>query len=129
MSAATIKLPKTFGACADRLHALRELAKPHRKALEAFEEERKAIEAHLVEKMPKSDGGGIGKTAKAVIVVSQEPTVQDRDKLYAYILKTKDFSLLQGALAKPAIKERWEDGKKVPGVEPFAIIKVSVTKI
>ena len=46
----------------------------------------------------------------------------------AHIRKTKDFSLLQRRLAAPAIKERWEAGKKVPGVEPFAILKVSVVK-
>ena len=124
-----IKLPKTFGACADRLYRLRDLARPLRKQLEAIDEERKAIEAHLIETMPKDDAGGVGRQAKAVIVVSQEPSVQDREALNKYILRTKDLSLLQGALAKPAIKERWEAGKQVPGVEPFAVIKVSVTKI
>jgi hypothetical protein len=111
------------------LYALRDLAKPLRAQLEGIDEERKALEAHLVATMPKSDGGAIGKKAKAVILVSQEPTVADRAALERYILKTKDFSLLRGALAGPAVKERWEAGKKVPGVEPFAIIKVSVTKL
>lgn len=127
--AKAIKIPKTFGACADRLYAIRDAKRPIQAQLDVLDEERKAIEAHIIDTMPKGDAGGVGRVAKAVVVVSQEPQVKDRAVFEAYILKTKDLSLLQGALAKPAIKERWEAGKQVPGVEAFGVIKISVTKL
>lgn len=123
------QIPKTFGACADRLFAIRDLQKPLRRKLEVLDEERKAIEQHIIATMPKDDRGGVGKRAKATIVVTQEPSIKDRKALERHILKTKDFSFLQGAPAKAAIREWWDAGRKVPGVEAFAVIKVSVTKV
>lgn len=125
---AEFKIPATFGACADRLYALRALKKPLRDKLNKLDEEETAIEQHLIATMPKSDGGGIGKKAQAQIVVKQEPTVEDRAALQKYIVKTGAFELLQGKLAAAAVRERWDLGEKVPGVGSFAVHKVSVTK-
>lgn len=58
-----------------------------------------------------------------------EPTVGDWDAFYKYILKTKDFSLLERRPGKGAIKERWEDGKQVPGINKFPVDKLSFTKV
>lgn len=123
-----IKVPKTFGACADRLFAIKALKKPIAAALDTLDEERKAIEAHLIKSMPKEDGGGVGKLAQAEIVIRQEPTVTDRLLLQQYILDTGAWELMQGAVSAPAVKERWEQGEAVPGVSPFAVTKISVTK-
>jgi hypothetical protein len=64
-----------------------------------------------------------------VVQTKVVPQVQDWPTLHKYILRTKDFSLLQRRLSESAIKERWDDSKKVPGVEPFNAVKVSVTKV
>ena len=61
--------------------------------------------------------------------VVNEPTVEDWDKFYSYILKTKDFSLLERRPGKAAIKERWDDGKQVPGIAHYPVDKLSFTKV
>lgn len=126
---APVKVPKTFGACADRLAKIRLEKKPFQDKIDMLDEERKTIEAYLIDNMPKDDTGGVGKQAKAVIITSNEPTVENRAALQKYIRKTGDFSLLLGSLKKDAVKEQWEAGKKIPGVGVFMAIKVSVTKI
>lgn len=132
MAVKSIKIPKTFGACADRLYDIRaelsEIRKELEQRTEALQAEQKALEQHVISNMEKGDQGGIGARAKVEIKVSQEPQVQDRDLFEKYILKTKDFSLLPLTPNKAAIKERWNDGKQVPGIGAFGIVKVSVTK-
>lgn len=123
-----VKIPKTPGAVCDRIYAIRAEKKIPRDALNALDEEEKALIQHLIDTCPMSDPCGGGKNAKFEILVAQEPTVQDRAALEAFILKTKDFSLLQAGLSKPAIKERWGLKQQVPGVGVYQYKKVSVTK-
>jgi hypothetical protein len=54
----------------------------------------------------------------------QEPVVEDWPKLYKYIQKTGDFSLLEKRIGKAAVKEQWENGKKLPGVGSFPVWKL-----
>jgi hypothetical protein len=131
-------IPKTLGACADRLFTLRAEASSIRKALDAtalvkrlgkIAEEQKAIEEHLIENLPKSKADGIvGKLAKAIIKTSKVPTVTDWDKLYAHILKTRDFSLLPRKVLTESVRDRWEEKKVVPGVGVFNVTSVSITQ-
>lgn len=124
----TFKIPKTFGACADRLYELKQLGSPLRRQLEALDAERKAITDHVIKTMSKTEGGGVGKVAQVEVVVKAEPSVKDREALLKHIIKTGAWDLLQGKLASAAVKERWEAGKAVPGVESFNVVTVSVTK-
>lgn len=125
-----MSLPKTLGACADRLHLIRDAKALLQKQIDELDEERKAIEAKLIEELPKSDAGGItGKLAKVVIIRDAVPQAEDWDAFYKYVLKTRDFSLLQRRLSTSAIAEQWEGGKKIPGVKAFQVVKVSVTKV
>lgn len=124
------KIPKTVGACADLLLDLRSEKAIQQKKVDEIDEKIKALQAHLIETLPKSDQtGAVGKVAKALVKVVQEPTVKDWDAFYAHIAKTKSWDLLQRRIASPAVKERWEAGKQVPGVETFPVVKVSVTKL
>jgi hypothetical protein len=70
-----------------------------------------------------------GKQYTVDIKQVDEPTVESWDKFYAHIIKTKDFSLLERRPGKAAIKERWEDGKTVPGVSKFPVDKLSFSKV
>jgi hypothetical protein len=58
----------------------------------------------------------------------EEPTVSNWDDFYKYVLKTKDFSLLERRPGKAAIKERWNDGKSVPGITKFPVDKLYFSK-
>jgi hypothetical protein len=58
-----------------------------------------------------------------------QPHVKDWEKFYAYVLETKDFSFLERRPGKAAIKERWEDGIDVPGVEKFPVYKLTRNEV
>lgn len=124
------KVPKTLGACADLLMELRTKKSAAQKVVDDYAEQITEIQNYLIENLPKSDAtGAVGKVAKALVKVTQEPSVEDWESFYAHVAKTKSWDLLQRRLASPAVKERWEAGKKVPGVGVFPVVKVSVTKI
>lgn len=124
------KFPKAMGACADRLFELREKRLEMQKATDAVEAEEKAIKEYLIQNLPKSEASGVaGKLCRVTVITKQIPQVQDWDKFYAYIKKTGSFDLLQRRLTDTAVKERWEAGKKVPGVESFGAVTLSVNKV
>lgn len=124
------KVPKTLAACADRMYELKIERGKIQKQADKLEEEEKFLKNHLIENLPKSDASGVaGKLCRVTAVTKPVAQVEDREKLEKYILKTKDFSLLQGALSQPAIKDRWEHGVKIPGVIQFNVVTLSVNKL
>ena len=124
------KFPKKMGECADLLYNLRVKRLAGQKLVDEVEAEEKALKEFIIETLPKSEASGIsGAIANVKVVNKMVPQVKDWDSLYAYILKTKSFDLLNRALNKTAVEERYEAGKKVPGVEDFQVTTVSVTKI
>jgi hypothetical protein len=56
-------------------------------------------------------------------------SVEDWDALYAFIKKKGRFDLLNRAINQAAVKEMWADGKEVPGVTHFGVVKVSINKV
>ena len=50
-------------------------------------------------------------------------------EVYNFILRNDRFDLLQRRLSDAAVKEMWQDGQSVPGVEPFNVITVSINKV
>lgn len=124
------KIPKTLAACADRMYELKIARGKIQKEADKLEEEEKFLKNHLIENLPKSDASGVaGKLCRVTAVTKPIAQVEDREKFQKYILKTKDFSLLQGALSQPAIKDRWEHGVKVPGVIQFNAVTLSINKL
>ena len=57
------------------------------------------------------------------------PSLKDWDALCKHVKKTGDFDLLQHRLSSAAVEARWDAKKKVPGVEPFQTVVLSVTKV
>lgn len=124
-----MKIPKSIGACADRLFDLRAQKSALTKQVDDLDEERKAIENYLIANLPKSEASGVsGKRARVSIILKEVPSVKDWPAFYAHVLKTRDFSLMQKRVSNEAIRERWEAKKSVPGVEAFTAVTVSVTK-
>lgn len=128
------KPPKTIGACADQVFKLRaEISatkKRHEEELAQKTLDLKSLEEHLINTLPKSDSSGaVGKLARVTVVISSVPQVQDWDALYKHIKKTGEFDLLTRGLSKEAIRARWENNKKVPGIGTFDVVKLSVNKL
>lgn len=57
------------------------------------------------------------------------PVASDWSKLQAHIKLTGNFELLQRRLTKTAVQERWDAGETIPGVEPFPVDDISITKL
>lgn len=128
--AAVIKIPKTIGACADRLFELKAQMSIVNKQLEALDAERKKIQEHVINELPKSNATGIsGKTANVRVITADVPQVQDWEAFYGYVRKTKRTDLMQRRLSEGAIAEILDSGKTVPGVVPFTVVKISLTKV
>lgn len=123
-------IPKELGACADQLFELKELRGRIQKLADTIEEHEKAVKAYVIETLPKSKASGVSGTLANVAVTTKDvPAAKDWDKIYAYILKHKAFDLLQRRLAEGSVKERWENDETIPGIEHFAAVSVSVTKL
>jgi hypothetical protein len=97
------------------------------KAAAALKVEEAKAKAFLMETMLAQEVTAIGGAIIRLELDSepvQEPVVEDWPKLYAYIKKTGDFSLLEKRIGKAAVKEQWENGKKLPGVGSFPVWKL-----
>jgi len=120
--------PATFGACADRLYEMREARYKLQKEVAAMQEKETALTNHVINTLPKTDGGAIGKKAKLALIIKEVPKVDDWDALYKFILKKKRFDLLQRRTNNTAVGEMWENGESVPGISSFTTVSLSVTK-
>jgi hypothetical protein len=123
------KLPKTLAECADLLYETREKRLKVQKNADELEELEKALKAHIIDNLPKSQASGIqGKVASVTLRKKIVASLKDDKKFFAYIKKTGDFDLLQRRLNDAAVQARWEQKKNVPGVEPFTTVTISCTK-
>ena len=124
------KMPKALGACADRLFTVRQQRLEVQKQVDLLQSEESAIKEHIINTLPKSEASGVaGKLARVTVVTKQVPQVKDWDAFYKHVKKSGDFDLLQRRLTDSAIKERWEAGKEIPGVEHFNAVSVSINKV
>jgi hypothetical protein len=124
------KFPKSLGACADRLYSLRGERLAAQKIADALEAEEKALKAHIINTLPKSEASGIaGKLCRITVVSKEIPQVKDWDKFYKFMGKKKTYDFLQRRLNDSLVKEYWDDGKTVDGVEAFIVKTVSMNKL
>lgn len=120
----------TLGAATDKMWALRE-----EKRLLAVEEKRintelTALETTIFGLMDAQDTRKAeGKKAGISIGEAVVGNVEDWDALWPYIVKNKYFHLVQKRVSDPGLRELWEKGKTVPGVQPFTKRTLSVRSL
>lgn len=115
---------------ADRLFVLREQRLAAQKVVDEMQDEEKTITAELIAAIDKSDARGVvGQKVRVTVVTKPTPTVTDWSALQAHIVATGQFDLLQKRLAEPAVRERWQDEKEVPGVGVFNVVRLSLSKV
>jgi hypothetical protein len=124
------RMPKSIGLCADEYAHVRELRLSMQKVVDAVAEREREIREHIIDNLSKSDDtGAAGKRYRAQVVTKPVPQVKDWPALWQHILRTRRFDLLQKRLAERAVKDAWEEGSEIPGVEKFNAVEVSITKI
>lgn len=113
-------MPISIGPAIDKLNALREKKRKLEAQVSEVEAEYKDLEELLMEKL-EAEGSrtGAGKTATASISQSVVGNVTDWEKVNAFIKKTGFFHLYQRRLSDAAVRELFDQGKKIPGCEPF----------
>lgn len=131
-----VKLPKSLGACVDKYHEARQARLEAKRHMEALQEEETRIFNHILENIPKGDGGAIGKQFKAVRTEDEKYSIANDEEFYAFVKKTGGFDLLNRAINQRAVRERMEDPKfakkfpkGVPGTKSYKVFGLSVTKV
>jgi len=125
-----VALPPTLAGCADRLFQVREERLAKQKEVDSLAAEENALKVYIIEELPKSDATGIaGKVARVTVVNKIVPKVEDWDKFYKYIAKTKSWEMLQRRVGEGAVRERWDAGREVPGVGHIQVPTVSINKV
>lgn len=123
-------IPKKQSEWPDLLYSMRQERLALQKQVDELEANEKAFKEHIVQTIPKSNAAGVmGQHYKIQVVTKEVPQVNDWTSFYAYVKKTSGFDLLNKALNKAAVQERWDAGKQVPGVKAFDAVTVSLTKI
>ncbi len=123
-------LPPSIGLCADLFAEVRELRLAMQKHVDAVKAREKEVKDFIIDNLSKSDDtGAAGRKYRAQIVSKEVPTLKDWDAFTAFVVAHSRFDLLQKRLSDKAVKDLWEDGAEVDGVEKFNAIDVSITKI
>lgn len=126
----TMKIPKTLAACADLYYMKRESRREMQRQVDELEVDEKKLKEHLINNLPKSDASGVaGKLCRVSVVSKLVPQLKDDSLFFPFVKKSGRFDLLQRRLSESAIQELWESGKKVPGVEAFNVVTLSVNKL
>lgn len=124
------KFPKALGACADKLYELKQERLLAQKVADKIEDEEKAIKKHIIDNLPKSEASGVaGKLCRVTAVTKEIPQIEDAEKFFKYVKTKNRFDLLQRRLSDAAIKEIWDDGKEVPGINHFNAVTLSINKL
>lgn len=124
-----LKIPDTIGACADLLYDIRTQRLKLQAEAEEWHKQETALQEHIIRVLPKSDTGASGKHHRVQVSNRIKPRVENWESFFKYVRRYNAFEMLQRRVAEGAVQERWDAGKKVPGVEPFMFPTISLTKV
>lgn len=123
-------LPKSLGACADAYHEVRSLRLAMEKEVDPIQAREAEIKAHIIDNLSvKEDTGAAGQHHRAQIKIEEQPTVEDWELLYDFVVEEDRFDLIGKSLGMKAAKEMHAAGEKIPGVGKITVKKLSITKI
>lgn len=121
--------PKRLGAAADKLYEVRQLRleiERRAKDVKAYETE---LQDYLIDNFKKSElEGAEGAVARVGLNPKTVARVTDWDALWKYVTRKKAFDLIQRRVNDRAYLDRLEAKERIPGTEPFRVVRVSVTK-
>lgn len=125
------KLPKSMGACADLYYDAKQARLKADKTAAELKAEEDRIKNHIIDNLSKETTGAAGKHHRVQVVRKWKPRVNPEKwpAFYAWVSKNRAFDMLQKRLSDDAVRERMADGKKIPGVEKFDYVDVSLTKV
>ena len=118
-----------LGTAIDKLYALRAERLEAEKQIKVMKSNELALRITIKRLLDAASlEGGRGISASASIQYSTEPTAKDWSAIYFYIRENDAFDMLQRRLSSTAVKDRWDSGIIIPGIEKFDTWDLSVTK-
>lgn len=125
----TVKYPKTVGQCIDSMYAMREQRLNLQKQVELMKKEEAAIEAHILNQFSKAEiRGAKGTTATGSVTAKTVYSIADWPTFIGWVAKHKAWDILYKQAGQTALRERFDNGQEVPGIEAFEKIGLSLTK-
>lgn len=124
-----MKIPKDPAKVADLYYLARQKRLLAEKSAAKLKVEEMTLCNWLIDNVPKSSGGVIGKIASVEPKPKDVPILEDKVKFLKYARKTNQLDLITEAMNTKAVQERWDAGKKVPGVGKHTVIKLSMHKV
>lgn len=125
--------PKQLGSLIDAIYVNeQELVAKTKVFMESIRETElrvEAMRAFVMERFGRDElNGATGQVGKSKINQVDVPSVKNWDKVWAYIMKHKAFSLVQKRITTEAWRERVKAKQPVPGIDVFTVTTLSVTK-
>lgn len=119
----------TPAALIDQLGALRDQRLAKQKEVDELKKREAELEERILQRFTADELAGVKTDAYAASRSTRViPTVSDWDTFWRHVLETGDSSLIQRRVGQKAVQERWEDGREVPGVEPFTQVSLSLRR-
>lgn len=118
-----------LGACIDALYEARAVRLEQQKAVELLATEEDRIKQHILLTLGENKlEGAKGSRATAAVTRTVVPVLKEWDAFTEYVRKNRAFDLFERRVSKAAFRERLDAGKSVPGIEPFTVVNLSLTK-
>jgi len=96
------------------------------KVVKALEEERSELKKMLIPAIEATKQTGVTVKMGSVNIKKEDVfAAKDWSKIYKHILKTKNFGLLNKALGQGLLREYYEDGIQIEGIEHMTKKKIT----
>jgi hypothetical protein len=116
----------TMGELIDARKENNELKSDANKVVKGYEEIEHAIDAAIIVQLDSQQSTrAANATGSVSISSSEEPNVDDWDKLYAHIMSTQDFALLHRRISATAFRELAKAGQIPPGLSSRTVRRVN----
>ena len=121
---------QAMGELADEWWTLRASRLTIEKEVAKIREQESKAKSALLQSLTENNVTSVGgQKVRVTHVVKDKPSVSDWSVFYEYIQQTGSFDLLQRRVGERAVKDRWDEGVKIPGVESFPIDEISYSKM
>lgn len=119
-----------LAAIADEYYALNKARLAEQKRVDEKKTREMELRQILIDSLDKSDAKGVaGQSCRVTVVTKPVPSLVDREAFFEHVRRRSAWDLLNWSMSDTAVKQRWDDGKDVPGVEVFNVVKLSVNKL
>ena len=125
----TQEVALTLGAMIDHLYELRNSRILLDRESKELKEQETALKTFIIDKL-KQDGseGNRGQLATCSIIRSREAAVLDWQAYMKFLAGEEAWELVQQRVSITALRERWDAGQEIPGVEMYEKEDLSVAK-